>query len=233
VRITELWRYPVKSMQGERLDRVRIGPDGLEGDRRFALVDVATGLGLTGRRVPELLFASARFAGDDGRPVTTLPDGTVTDDDGALSAWLGRDVKLVDARDAAEARYESPDDGDDGAWHVFEGPGGAFHDAGIFRVSLVSTTTIGAWPAQRFRANVLLDGAGEDELVGRDVALGGAVVHVQWRIPRCVMVTRPQPGGIERDLSVLKTIKDDRESCLAIGATVVEPGEVRVGDTLR
>jgi uncharacterized protein YcbX len=229
--ISELWRYPVKSMQGEQLDRAVIDTDGLLGDRRFALVDDATGFGLTGRRVPELLFASARLVGD--QPEITLPDGTIACDDDVLSSWLGRKVRLVDARAVAGNKYESPDDAEtERDWHVFEGPGGAFHDAEIFRVSLLSTATIGAWAPRRFRANVMLDGGGEDELVGSDVALGSAVVHVQWGIPRCVMVTRPQPRGIERDLSVLKTIQHDRESCLAIGATVVQPGEVCVGDAL-
>jgi hypothetical protein len=65
------------------------------------------------------------------------------------------------------------------------------------------------------------------------VTLGDAVVHVESRIPRCVTVTRPQPGGIERDLDVLKTINKERESCLAIGGTVKTPGDVRVGDELR
>ena len=43
MRVTELWRFPVKSLQGERLDSVFVGPDGLEGDRRFAIYDTATG----------------------------------------------------------------------------------------------------------------------------------------------------------------------------------------------
>jgi uncharacterized protein YcbX len=220
-------------MQGEQLDRAVIDTDGLLGDRRFALVDDATGYGLTGRRVPELLFASARMVGADDVEIT-LPDGTIARDDSALSSWLGRRVRLVDAHEADAGRYESTSDVDaESEWHVFEGPGRAFHDVEIFRVSLVSTATIGAWPARRFRANVLLSGAGEDDLVGRDIAFGSAVMHVQWGIPRCVMVTRPQPGGIERDVDVLKTIKHDRESCLAIGATVVQPGEVSVGQTLR
>ena len=46
------------------------------------------------------------------------------------------------------------------------------------------------------------------------------------------MTTRPQPGGIERDLNVLRTINRDRDGCLAIGALVVQPGTVRVGDAL-
>ncbi len=45
--VLELWRYPVKSLQGEQLAEVEIGLGGLRGDRRFALYDVETGLGLT------------------------------------------------------------------------------------------------------------------------------------------------------------------------------------------
>jgi len=46
----DLWRYPVKSLQGEQLDSVAVTGDGLEGDRRFAIYDVETGFGLTARR---------------------------------------------------------------------------------------------------------------------------------------------------------------------------------------
>ena len=69
MRVSEIWRFPVKSMQGERLERAEIGPVGIEGDRAWALFDVGTGAHLTARREPELLFASARLAGssvDDG-----------------------------------------------------------------------------------------------------------------------------------------------------------------------
>src|SRR5439155_11896937 len=76
MQVAELWRYPVKSLQGERVDAVAVGPHGLEGDRQLAIYDLATGFGLTGRRVPELLFASARLR-DDGRAEITLPDGSV------------------------------------------------------------------------------------------------------------------------------------------------------------
>jgi hypothetical protein len=46
------------------------------------------------------------------------------------------------------------------------------------------------------------------------------------------MVTRPQPGGIERDLEVLKTINRDHGSCLAVGCTVATPGTIQLGDPL-
>jgi uncharacterized protein len=233
VRVAELWRYPVKSLQGERLDACAIGPEGLEGDRRFAIFDATTGLGLTGRRAPELLFAAACLDGD-GRVEITLPDGSLARDDSDLSAWLGRPVALRSVDDEVARRYENPVDfeREAGAWRAFTGAPGPFHDDEDARVSLVSTATIGAWDRRRFRSNVLLDGAGEDDLVGGHVALGDALLHLRERIGRCVMTTRAQPGGIERDLGVLRTIARERDACLAVGATVARPGRVAVGDAL-
>src|SRR6476469_2123982 len=106
MRIAELWRFPVKSLGGERLDRADIETDGLSGDRRFALFDVETGYGLTARRVPELLFASARWLGDGVE--VTLPDGSIAVDDDALSSWLGRPVVMRDAAFDATRTYEVP-----------------------------------------------------------------------------------------------------------------------------
>ena len=62
MRVLDLWRYPVKSLQGEPLAIAAVTTAGIEGDRSFALFDVETSFGLTARRVPELLFASARLA---------------------------------------------------------------------------------------------------------------------------------------------------------------------------
>jgi uncharacterized protein YcbX len=232
VLVGELWRYPVKSLQGERLDAAALGADGIEGDRRFALFDADTGLGLTARRVPQLLFAAAHLR-EDGTPQITLPDGSIADGDAALSDWLGRRVELRAADLPSPRRYEIPADDEldtDGPWHVFQGASGAFHDSGQARVSLVSTATLGDWDRRRFRANVLLDGEGEDALVGSRVALGDAVLDVRQRLSRCVMTTRAQPGGIERDPGVLRTIARERDACLAVGALVRRAGVVRLGD---
>ncbi len=136
-----------------------------------------------------------------------------------------------------ERRFENPEDFEDetgSPWAPFTGAPGAFHDSERARVSLVSRDTIGEWDRRRFRANVLLeDGSGEDALVGSSVALGSAVLDVVKRLERCVMITRAQAGGIERDLSVLRTVARERDACLAVGALVVRPGDVRVGDELR
>jgi MOSC domain-containing protein len=235
VQAIELWRYPVKSLQGERLTTVDVGPEGLTGDRQWALFDVATGYGLTARRVPDLLFLSGRLRAD-GHVEVVLPDGTVTSDDAVLSDWLGRSVALRAAADApGERLYENPNEvGEAGEydWDAFPGARGAFHDSSRTRVSLVSTGTLGTWDRRRFRANVVLDGAGEDVLVGQRVRLGGAELDVVKQVDRCVMVTRPQPGGIGRDNGVLKTIHRERDGCLAIGALVARTGTVAVGDEL-
>jgi uncharacterized protein YcbX len=235
MRVLELWRYPVKSLQGERLDAADLSPDGIPGDRGWALFDRDTGLGLTARREPDLLFAAARLRADGGVEVV-LPDGTVTADETVLSDWLGRRVELRAATGDAAPTYEAPADEDapdPTEWLQWEGAPGPFHDSPRIRVSLVSTATLGTWDRRRFRANVVVDGAGEDRLTGQELRLGAARVRIGTGIARCVMTTRPQPGGIARDTSVLKTIHRERDGLLAVRVAVLDPGAVRVGDELR
>jgi hypothetical protein len=73
MKIVGLWRYPVKSLQGEALETIRLEDDGVVGDRRWGIRDEATGRILTARRLPVLLDASASYRSD--QPVITLPDG--------------------------------------------------------------------------------------------------------------------------------------------------------------
>jgi uncharacterized protein YcbX len=108
VTVTELYRYPVKSMLGESLDRCRIDDRGVVGDRAYALVDVETGT-VASAKVPRLwggLFGfSARCIGEPERaappPVEiTFPDGSVHDTadadiDDVLSVAIGRRVRLT------------------------------------------------------------------------------------------------------------------------------------------
>ncbi|RZU33848.1 MOSC domain-containing protein [Blastococcus saxobsidens] len=236
MRVLELWRYPVKSLQGQRLPEAEIGDLGIAGDRRWALFDRDTGLGLTARRVPELLWGAARVRPDGGVEVV-LPDGTVTGDDAVLSDWLGRRVELRAADEDGDVPpvYETPADEevpDPTEWLQWEGAPGPFHDSPRIRVSLVSTGTLGRWDRRRFRANVVLEGEGEDALRGREARLGGVRLRFGVPIARCVMTTRPQPGGIARDTSVLETIHRERDGLLAVRAAVLAPGTVRVGDLL-
>ena len=233
MRVVELWRFPVKSLQGERVESVAVTAEGLAGDRQFALFDLESGFGLTARRRPELLLASARARPDGGVEIT-LPDGSVAEDDKALSDWLGHPVALRSTSEQVARRYENlADFEDESRWKYFAGSTGAFHDSEGAAVSLASLATIGDWAVRRFRTNVLTDGADEDALVGGRVALGDAILDLGMRIERCVMVTRPQPGEIDKDLDVLRTIHRERQSCLAVGGTVSRPGTVSVGDEIR
>lgn len=232
MRVLELWRYPVKSLQGELVTSVSLGAEGFAGDRRYAIFDTATGFGLTGRRVPELLFGSARYTAS-GELEIVLPDGTVARDDDALSEWLGRPVALRSTDEAVSRRYESPGDFEnDAEWDPFEGATGSFRDTEATVVSLVSEGSLRGWDRRRFRPNILLSDSGEDDLVGRRAALGGAVVDIVKQVGRCVMVTRQQPGGVDKDLDVLRTIHRERGGKLAIGAGVAVEGSVSVGDEL-
>ena len=221
----QIWRYPVKSLGGERLDRADVGAPGIEGDRAWGLYDPRTDLVLTARREPSLLFLSARI--DNGQPVITDAQGNELGSDSDLSASLGRPVELRSAA-AGPGTFENPTDIDtETDWVRWQSSGGTFHD-GRSKISFVSLASLGEWDARRFRINLILDGSGEDELRG-DVAVGSSVLSVREPIDRCVMVTRAQPG-IDRDLSVLKRIIAERDNRLGMGAVVTTPGRVTVGD---
>lgn len=227
MRVLELWRYPIKSIGGEQLDAVDVDELGLTGDRGWGLVDEATGLVLTARRTPALLLATCRLV--DGEPVTTTADGAELRTSADYSDWLGMSVRLERAGDEG-GTYENPMDVENDAdWISWQGPGGAWHDSGRTRISLVSTESLRDWDFRRFRANVLVDGGGEDEFVGGQITLGSAALAVHKRVARCVMVTRPQPG-LERDLTVFTTINRERNAELCIGATVDRGGRIAVGD---
>ena len=112
--VKELWRFPVKSMKGERLDHADFTAGGVVGDRAYALVDVSTGKVVSAKSVKlfgGVLGCAAAFVepprSDGELPAVriTLPDGSsVTSDsddaDRALSGFFGRDVHL--ARTAPE-----------------------------------------------------------------------------------------------------------------------------------
>ncbi len=231
--VREIWRYPVKSAQGEPVGRSVVTGVGLEWDRQLAIVDIATGRALTGRREPKLLTLSAAVR--DGRVRIHSPEGQALASDDDLSTWLGRSVRLARPLIDRQPEYDFPVDAEDesGQWGVWSGPAGVWHDSTRTQVSILSTTSLRDWPLRRFRPNVLVDGSDEDQLVGRRLAIGSVVVDVMKRIDRCVMVTRAQPGGIERDLGVLRTVMRECEGFLGIGALVACPGEMELGDDLR
>jgi len=99
--VAQLFRYPVKSMAGEEVTSARFDEPGIEGDRRWAVVDVASGKVASAKR-PKLwgsLLECAAATDAAGRGWITLPGGTrfATDAPDAaeqLSAYVGRPVTL-------------------------------------------------------------------------------------------------------------------------------------------
>ena len=232
MQVTQLWRYPVKSMLGEQLSEAPVGELGIDGDRQWGLVDVDTGLVLTARRVPELLFATPTPDGDAMR--IRMPDGTVTADTEVLSAWLGRRVELRRPAPDERGQYEiaENDDRPGGEWIQWQGPKGVWHDSKQTRVSIISEEALGEWDTRRFRPNVVVRGGDERDLVGHTVCIGDVELRVMKQIDRCVIVTRPQPG-LERDKTVLQRVHTEWKGDLGVGALVRATGTMRIGDAVR
>ena len=226
MRVVDIWRYPVKSLGGEPLTTADVGPDGIVGDRAWGIRDRATGLVLTARREPALLFLAATHRGDERPRIVDEHDAELADDD-ALSAHLGRPVELVAATEGP-GTFENPMNIDDETdWVQWQSAGRTFHD-GRSTISLLSTGALGEGDRRRFRANVIVDAPTDDDLLGVG-HVGTVGIVVRKPIDRCVMVTRAQPG-VERDLQVLKRIIAERDNRLAVGATVSTPGTLAVGD---
>src|SRR5688500_17292362 len=114
-RVREIWRYPVKSMAGERLDRAHVGAQGLWGDRGWAIRNEASGEIHDAKRHPILMQCSAAYREEpcaDHIPHVeiTLPDGrTVSGDSRAvsqrLSDLMGRRVTLRPVQPAVDTAY--------------------------------------------------------------------------------------------------------------------------------
>jgi uncharacterized protein YcbX len=107
--VTELWRFPVKSMGGNRVDQVGVGRRGVHADRLWAVRDVENDITASARKIPALLGFSARYVtepGPDAGPgnvpevVIAFPDGSECSsaDPGVhrrIADLLDREVRLV------------------------------------------------------------------------------------------------------------------------------------------
>lgn len=244
-KVAEVWRYPVKSFQGERVDSLDLGPGGAAGDRTLAVVDPAAGKVLSAKRHAALLQASARL--DGGRVVLTLPDGAEHADDDAdihdvLSDWLGLAVRLEPPPADGVLPMEMYTGMSDEDTPVFDWPGppGTWLDlADAHWLTTASLAAIaaaypdGAWDGRRFRPTALIDspGTGFVEEGWSQVRVGSVLTDVLMPTPRCSMPSRAQPG-LDRDKAIGTTIRDANANNLGVYAGVAESGTVRVGDSV-
>ncbi len=124
-RVAEIWRYPVKSMAGERLERCSVGTRGIPGDRGWALRDEKAGEIRGAKKMPALMKCQAHYVTEPSTteiPLAeiTLPDGTkfktgAAEANQKLSHLLGRPVTLWPIQPASARehyRRSAPDNPD-------------------------------------------------------------------------------------------------------------------------
>jgi uncharacterized protein len=246
--VVELWRYPVKSFQGERLERNELGPKTFAGDRAYAVRHREDDKVLTAKRYGRLLEASARTEAD-GSVVVDIPGAGEhgADDPGlakVISAWLDVPCRLERPVVSEAPEFEMSFDAAQPERDLFAWPcaEGTFLDLAAAHVLTTSSLAAAGtfqpdttWDVRRFRPNVLVDtgdaeGFVEDAWVGQVVTIGGASVAVLMPTVRCPMPSRAQPGGLDRDLGVAATLRDHHDNNLGIYATVETPGAIAVGD---
>ncbi|HLH45587.1 MAG TPA: MOSC N-terminal beta barrel domain-containing protein [Acidimicrobiales bacterium] len=243
--VVGLWRYPVKSMQGEALDAATVIPTGIAGDRRWGVQSIESQRVLSAKREGRLLEAR----GETADPVlVTLPTGERLAGpgpaaDAALTAWLGRPVRLAEAG-SDEPTFESQSDysDDESDTVTWDGRPGSFVDSSP--VHLVTTATLRAmgaerpdldWQLPRFRPNLVVDAPGdervEDGWVGRRCTVGEVELLIVKPCTRCVMVTRRQPGA-QRQPEILSHLTHTAAAALGVLGRVVRTGAIGLGDAV-
>ena len=208
MRLAELWRYPVKSMAGERLEAAALTGDGLDGDRVAWVEDPRGGL-VTARTRPRLLGHHATLGPDGG----VLVDGRPWDD-----AAVARDVALA---------------ADDGARLVTRGGERRFDVLPLLVATDGAIAAMGL-DLRRFRPNVVVsgvEGLAEEGWPGKYLAVGDVVIGVARLRPRCVMTTY-DPDTIAQDHGVLRDIVRRFEGRLCLNASVVKSGSIQLGQSV-
>ena len=223
--VVGLWRYPVKSMAAEALEQADVGWQGLDGDRRWAFVrEGVRGSGfpwLTIRENPQMQHYRPAFV--DGTDAERSPLEVHTPD----GARLG----VEDPALAAEL------------WS--KGASAIKQQRGVFDtfpLSLITVQTVRQLAesvgepldVSRFRPNILVDTESDDPFpedgwVGRTLRLGSLRLRVDKRDGRCVVIT-VDPATLERNPAVLRVVAQERQGCLGVYGSTVQPGALGLGD---
>ena len=204
--VAELWRYPVKSLAGERLDEAEISADGIPGDRLVQVYD-AEGRIVTSRTTPRLLGLKGSLS-PMGETLVNGHPWTAPEVAAAIEAAAGPGARLV--------RHDGPDRFD--VLPLLVATDGAVNALGLDR--------------RRFRPNILVagvDGLAERDWPGHHARVGEAIVGFKKLRGRCVMTTY-DPDTLEHDPTVLRRIVRDMGGRLALDTYVVRGGRVAVGD---
>lgn len=251
--LSALYRYPMKSAAGQLLDSSRVGLLGLHGDRRWMVVDTATGRFLTQRLLPQMSQLQVYWQGEAGvvlsavnlpelfvavpsdedalRGVTVWRDSLRVPDAGdAAAAWLsqllGRDCRLVYV---PESRARQVDTG-----YAEVGDKVGFADG--FPLLLIGQASLDDLSARvgrqlsmlRMRPNLVVSGA---EPYAEDTWKRIRIGELQFRLvkgcSRCIMTTvDPATGERSTDREPLTTLKTyrQREGEIYFGQNLIAEG---------
>jgi uncharacterized protein YcbX len=232
-RVEAIFRYPVKSMGGERLEVANLGWHGLEGDRRLAFrrIDDCSGFPwLIASKLPELLLFAPHRREDGAEEV--LPTHIRTPD-GAVMPVFGEELASEVGR-----RYGAP-------LQMMQLKHGIFDEASVSVIALDTVQEItrlaGLSPdVRRFRPNVVVRSLRsapfqENEWVGGVLSFGegddAPAITVTMRDTRCSVVNF-DPDSASRTPEVLKAVVRANQNKAGIYGTVTRIGRVAVGQTL-
>jgi uncharacterized protein YcbX len=232
-RVEAIFRYPVKSMGGERLEAANLGWHGLDGDRRLAFrrMDDRSGMPwLTASKLPDLvLFAPQRR--EDGSQ-GDLPTHVRTPD-GQEMPLFGEDLAAEVGRRYG-ARVE-----------MMQLRHGIFDEASISVIALDTVREIGrlagrSLDVRRFRPNVVVRSLRpapfqEDEWVGGALSFGveddAPAITVTMRDIRCSMLNL-DPDSASPAPEVLKAVVRANQNNAGIYGAVTRIGSLAVGQTI-
>ena len=226
--IRSIYRYPVKSMAGEVMERCDLTDGGVLGDRLYAFESSGAPSGmlrLTSRERREMLRYQP-IVYPDGRVEVRVPTGgQFLVDSPDMLAYLT--AHLPDANKITLTHASIP-------------------QTDVRPLSLISMQTVRQISMEagqeidprRFRANLYLDfpgGAfGEDSLVGRTIRIGQtATICIRERDPRCRFITYDPAEPLLAPLfPLMKLLDRSHQGRAGVYATVQNPGPIQVGDAV-
>jgi hypothetical protein len=223
MQVGELWRYPVKSMAGERIAEADLGSRGIPSDRGLAAFQV----GLQSKEKP----LSARDLAGLLKFRASLKTGVaqVAGPELAPVCW---DHESVGQSISRQCRREL---------ELRPVAGGAFDDSPILLVYLATVAALSEEMGapvdhRRFRANIYLEGAGilahgESQLLGRQIRCGGAVIQATDTCARCSIPTR-DPDTWANWPQLLRHLVQSHDEVVGVYCKVTVPGPVAEGDAV-
>ena len=207
MRVAELWRYPVKSMRGERLDRAEVLVDGFAGDRLLRVEDER---GLVTARRKQRLVGVETGLDDFGEPLVEGLDWDSPEVAERVRELVGPEATLV--RTAGGKRFD--------AAPILVCTDGALEAHGADR--------------RRFRPNIVVsgvEGLAERGWLGHELRIGEVVLRAVEPCERCA-ITTIDPDTIEVDPDVLRRVNEEFGGVMGMYCAVARTGTIAIGDEL-